>query len=231
MDGNTQKLRFSSFIFIKVSPDFRRLMSNEKIAAKQELEGAVAFHQDEIFLRTYSLQGLRADCDMLLWLISTDVEHLQQAWTQISSSGAGKYFVEKYSYLGFFELKQEHLECDLECGVIPAGLFGKYRYMLLHPLTRSFKWHQMTADEQDQFLQERKEVLDQFPSVAEHQFASFGLDDQDSIVLRESNELQDLAHVTEKLREKRIKNFAKADTPSFFCVGSDLRDILDRLGK
>lgn len=226
-----QQLRFSSFIFIKVSPEFRRLLSNEKIAAKQELESAVAFHQDEIFLRTYSLQGLRADCDMLLWLISTDVEHLQQAWAQIASAGAGKYFTEKYSYLGFFELQAEHLQCDLECGVIPAGLFGKSRYMLMHPLTRTAKWHQMTEQEQDQFLAERREVLAQFPSVTEHQFVSFGLDDQDSIVLRESNELHDLAHVTERLREKRIKNFAKADTPSFFCVGSDLRDILDRLGK
>ncbi|MFA6583854.1 MAG: chlorite dismutase family protein [Elusimicrobiaceae bacterium] len=225
-----KELRFSSFMFVKVAPAFRHLISNEKIAAKQELEGMVALRQDDLFLRTYSLQGLRAEFDMLLWLVSSDITHLQQAWSNISATGAGRYLVAKKSFLGFFELTPEQMVCEQECGVVPAGLFGKYQYMLLHPLSRTCEWHQMSAEEQTLYLTERKNTLEAFPSVAEHMFESYGLDDQDCIVVRESNNLRELAAVTQKLREKRIKHFAKCDTPSLLCIGSDLRVILDRLG-
>lgn len=222
--------RYSSFLFLKLDDKYRHMMSNERIAAKQELETLVACRQDEIFLRTYSLYGLKAGADMLLWLVSPELMYIQKAWAQFSTTGAGKYFSVAQSYLGLYQLAANFPKKEMECGVVPKDLFGKFRYMLLHPLTRTHEWYELSMQEREKFQHERSSALAKYPLVTEHFFSSYGLDDQEHIVVRESNNIEDLAMASRELREQRIKMFTKCATPNMLCVGRDLREILDSLG-
>jgi len=221
--------KYADFIFIKVDEKFRHLLSNERIAAKQELENAVCSLQDEVFLRTYSLLGLEADCDMLLWLMAADLPSVQKAWSRISTMGAGRFFQPAKCFLGLCQLPLAAKK-DVDCAGIPKNLFGGKRYMVLHPLVRAHAWHELSHEERDRFRAERQAVLAKYPSVAEHFFSSCGLDDQEHVVIRESESLEDLAAASRELRERRIKNFTRRDTPNLLCVGSDLSRILDSLG-
>ncbi|MFA5160658.1 MAG: chlorite dismutase family protein [Elusimicrobiales bacterium] len=222
-------IRYANFLFLKAAPEFRRLLSNERIAAKQELENTVSAAQEEVFLRTYSLVGLDARCDMLLWMAAPDIRLIQKAWSRISTSGAGRYFTPAMCFIGLFTLPEQPPARNCAGGV-PAGLFGKYRYMLLHPLVRAHAWHELSQPERDKFLAERQAALSRFPGVAEHFFHSYGMDEQEHIVVREADALEDLALASRDLRELRIKQFALRDTPNMLCVGADLAEILDSLG-
>ena len=91
---------YSSFMLVKLQPDFRRLISNEKIAAKQEFENMVGACQEKVFLRTYMVSGLRADSDMLFWRMSDDLTYLQEVCARTFSTGAGKYLTPVHSFLG-----------------------------------------------------------------------------------------------------------------------------------
>ncbi len=222
-------IRYANFLFLRMDPAFRRLLSNERIAAKQELENMVSSVQESVFLRTYSLSGLNAGCDMLLWMASPDVRAIQKAWARIAAAGAGTYLSPAQCYIGIYSLPEPLSKKETEGG-IPPGLFGKNRYMVLHPLVRSHTWYELSDAERNKFLGERQNVLARFSGVTEHFFCSCGLDDQEFIVVREADALEDLALASRELREQRIKMFTKRDTPSMLCVGSDLRDILDSLG-
>lgn len=225
----TTNMRFASFLFVKLNPAFKNLLSNEKIALKQELENLVASRQDEMFLRTYSLSGLRAEYDALFWLMACDVDTVQKVWGRISTTGAGKYLQLEKSFVGIYNLEHASKK-DQEDSCVPRHLFGKYKYMLLHPLVRSHTWNEISEAERQKFLSERLDVLAKRSSVIEHFFCSCGLDDQEQIVVRESNSMEDLAMASKELREQRIKMFTQVDTPYLFCVGRDLRDILDSIG-
>jgi len=221
---------YSSFMFVKLDPAFRRLISNEKIAAKQEFENVAASFQERFFFRSYMTAGLRSDSDILFWRMSDDLESLQENCARTFSSGIGRYFLNVHSFLGV-QSYAEQASCrkDLEFGFLPKETFGLYKFLLLHPVVKSHVWYELSPEERSALLAERAAVAGKYKEVKENFFAAFGLGEQDMIVAREARHLEDLANATRELREQRIKNYTAQDKPVFLCVGRDLREILDSI--
>ena len=64
-----------NFAFYKLDPAFRRLPKGERQDALAEFAALLERWSEspDLILRTYSLVGLRADCDFMLWRISNDL--------------------------------------------------------------------------------------------------------------------------------------------------------------
>ncbi|HOI42557.1 MAG TPA: chlorite dismutase family protein [Elusimicrobiales bacterium] len=221
-------LAYSSFMFLKLDPAFRRLISNEKIAAKQEFENLVASCQEKIFLRTYLVSGLRSDCDVLFWRMSQDLDFLQELCARTFSAGIGRWLLPTHSFLGIHTFPDGQRK-DLDFGFLPRDLFGRHKYMLLHPVIKTHSWYDLSEEERTALQNERLRVLARHADIQENMFMSYGLDEQEMLVVREARSLSDLAAATKELREQRIKRYTSLDRPVFFCVGRDLRDILDAI--
>ncbi|MEI7482198.1 MAG: chlorite dismutase family protein [Elusimicrobiota bacterium] len=221
---------FSSFLFLRLDPEFRRLISNEKIAAKQEFENMVGACQEKVFLRTYMTTGLRADADILFWRISDNLEYLQDICAKTFSVGVGRYFHATHSYLGVYHPDEAAaLKRELEFGFLPKDTFGRHKFMLLHPVVKSHLWYELSEDERQKLLAGRSAVITKYKEIQENFFQSYGLDEQEMIVTREARHLDELVSATRELREQRIKNYTAVDKPVFLCIGRDLREILDAL--
>jgi chlorite dismutase len=217
------KFKFSSFLFIASDDKYKHLIRNERIAANEELANLIASLQEKIFLRTYLLKGLRSDCDMLFWLMAEDLEFIQESWAQISTTGAGKYLNAHKCFIGLCKTgEEEKTACSPE--------YGKYKYMLVHPLVRQSPWYELSSEKQQELYDERKEILNRYHNICEHFFYSYGLGDQEMIVVRECDNLEILAEVSKNLRQQKIKAYTKKDTPCFLCIGRDLLEILSKLG-
>jgi len=224
--ASVQQTRYSNFIFVKADDKFRLLLSNERIAAKEALANLVAELEDEVFLRSYSLVGLKAGMEMMLWLAAQDIESMQKAWARITVTGAGRYLSPCLCLLGSYQSAEAHRKDDSSC----KEAFGRHRYLFVHPLSRTHEWYELSSAERQKFLSERQAVLARHHGVQEFMFSSTGLDDQEHIVARESASLEELTAATRELREQRIKMFTRLQTPGLLCVGTDLRDILDTIG-
>ncbi len=224
----TPNLAYSSFMFLKLDPAFRRLISNEKIAAKQEFENLVASCQEKIFLRTYLISGLRADCDVLFWRMSQDLDFLQELCARTFSAGIGRWLLPTHSFLGINTFPEAQRK-DLDFGFLPRDLFGRHKYMLLHPVIKTHSWYDLSEEERTALQNERARVLARHSDIQENMFISYGLDEPEMLVVREARSIADLAAATKELREQRIKRYTSLDRPVFFCVGRDLRDILDAI--
>ncbi|OGS12767.1 MAG: hypothetical protein A2285_01570 [Elusimicrobia bacterium RIFOXYA12_FULL_57_11] len=220
---------YSSFMFLKLQPEFRKLVSNEKIAAKQEFEGMVANCQEKIFLRTYMVAGLRADSDILFWRMSDDLGYLQEICARTFSTGAGRYFTPSHSFLGVYHPPADIQPKDLEFGFLPKNAFGRHRYMLLHPVIKANTWYDLPEAERERLTAERARVIAGHKDINENFFFSYGLDDQEMIVEREARTLEDLIAATRELRLQRIKAHTAVDKPVFLCLGRDLREIMDAI--
>jgi len=223
---NLQKNKiFSSFLFLSLKNEFRMLVSNEKIAAKQEFENLIGSCQEKIFLRTYFISSLKTGVDILFWRMSDDLQFLQEICSRTFSIGIGRYFEQKYSFIGMYQLPDNTQD---NLSYLQAN-FGIYKYLLLHPLIKSQTWYEMTSQERDRLMNERAEVLKKYQDIKENFFTSYGIDDQDMIVARESKNMENLISATKELRKQRIKNYTVEDRPVFLGIGRDLRDILDSL--
>ncbi len=221
---------YSSFMFVKMQPEFRRLISNEKIAAKQEFENMIGSAQEKLFLRTYMVSGLRSDADILFWRMSDDLAYLQETGARTFSAGAGRYFTPTYCYLGVHEGADPAVpKKDLEFGFLPKETFGRHRYMLFHPVVKAHTWYELSDDERAKLQAARSQVVSRYKDIQENVFMSYGLDEPDMIVVREAKSLEDLTDATYELRQQRIKSFTCADKPVFLCLGRDLREIMDAI--
>ena len=71
--------QFLNYAFFKLDAAFRRLPRQEQQAAGRELLSLVSSwsEREDMILRTYSLVGLRADCDFMIWRISQDLDSFQ----------------------------------------------------------------------------------------------------------------------------------------------------------
>ena len=69
-----QRRQFLNYSFYRLDPVFRRLPPDEQRAAAAEFIELVRQWEslDDLILRTYSLVGLRADVDFMLWRIAFD---------------------------------------------------------------------------------------------------------------------------------------------------------------
>lgn len=221
---------FSSFVFLKLDTAFKKLISNEKIAAKQEFENLVGACQEKVFLRTYMLTGLRYDADILFWRVSDDLERLQDICAKTSSIGMGKYFTPSYSFIGVFHPDADAaVRKELEFGCLPKDTIGRHKFMLFHPVVKSHLWYEISETERQALLAERRSVVARYRDIQETFFQSYGMDEIEQIVVREARHLEDLVSATKELRELRIKSYTAVDKPVFLCIGRDLREILDAI--
>ena len=72
-DGQPASRQFVKFTFFTIDPAWRRLSPDERERARRELCQVVEAFGSRMLVRSYSLVGLRADADFLLWQIAEQV--------------------------------------------------------------------------------------------------------------------------------------------------------------
>ena len=90
-----------NFSFFKVDPAWRRFSQEEQQQGKEEFAAVVKEFESRtgVSLLPYSLVGIRADAELLLWRIANEIEVFQEMTTKLMRTGLGKYLTITYSYL------------------------------------------------------------------------------------------------------------------------------------
>src|SRR6185436_10113047 len=96
-----QRRQFLNYSFYQLDPAFRRLPAPERRAAGAEFIELVRKWEssDDLILRTYSLVGLRAGVDFMLWRIAFDPLCFQSMEAGIRRSRLGAYLSQAYNLL------------------------------------------------------------------------------------------------------------------------------------
>ena len=222
--------RFVNFLFLKINPNFRTLQSNEKIVAKEEFLSAFERYQEKTAVLSYSLVGLRADCDMLLWRIDPDLGLFQKMSERLLTTGIGKYMTPVHSFLAATNAPGAHGKQLLVEPSGDSGMPGRFKYVFVHPLVKARNWYHLPAAERQGILEDQARIRAKFPSVKLHTAYSFGLDEQEFMMAFESDAPADFLELAAALRESGWGAYTARDTPTFTCVAKDLREILDGLG-
>src|SRR5438067_11703870 len=82
------------FTFYKLDPQWQLLPAETRQQGKQELLRIYEEYADKTLMRSFSLFGLRSDCDLMLWQCTYAVEDLQGLTSRIRRSPMGPYLRE-----------------------------------------------------------------------------------------------------------------------------------------
>src|SRR5215211_5745693 len=83
--------QYINYVFFELDPLWRRLPAEERARGKHEFLDAAEVHSGEMLLRTFSLIGLRADADFMLWRIGYDLDAFESMTGALLKTGLGKY--------------------------------------------------------------------------------------------------------------------------------------------
>ena len=222
-----------TFTFFKVMPEWRRLIAPERAEMRDELASVIKkwTGSNDMTVLTYSSVGLSAKCDFFLWRICYSAECLQSMYAEMMRTGLAGYLVPEHSMLGTtrrsqYKIGKSHYK-DAEAGIVKAG--GS-RYVTVFPYVKSRTWYQLPFEERQRIVREFIGVGEDFPKARMNTLYSFGIDDQDFIVVLESDNLGDFVDAQMRLRETQNSAYTESVTPVFTGIRCTPEEMLERVG-
>jgi len=227
-----QKGLFVQYGFYKLDPAWRLLPAEEQRAGRDELLDTIGGFADRITVRSYSLVGMRADADFLLWNVTSELDNFQRLATALLSTELGKYLRVAYSYLAvtkrsIYTRNHEHEGQEgTRLRLRPSGA----KYFFVYPFVKTRAWYRLPLAERQRIMNEHIATGHKYPSVTLNTTYSFGMDDQEFVVAFETDEPRDFVDLVMELRESESSMYTLRDTPIFTCIAMPLAEVLETLG-
>jgi chlorite dismutase len=219
------------FTFYKLDPQWQLLPLEQRERGKQQLLQIVEQHSEQALVRAYSLFGLRADCDFLVWQATYDTADLQALHSNIRRSPMGPYLREVYGFLSMTKRsvyvgKNARGAHDPRLVISPDDK----KYLFVYPFVKTRPWYMLSLAERKRMMDEHIRIGVKYREVSINTTYSFGLDDQEFVVAFETDNISDFLDLVEELRGTEASQYTLRDTPMFTCVFQPLSEILEAIG-
>ena len=222
--------QFLNYSFYRLDPLFRRLPVDEQRAAADAFIELVAKWEssDDLILRTYSLVGLRADVDFMLWRIAFDPLCFQSLEAAIKRSRLGAYLSQAYSFLSL-QRRSEYVNKMKGAGEGVELLPGQGKFLFVYPFVKTRQWYRLSPHARQGMMDEHIAASAPFKGVHLNTSYSFGIDDQDVVVAFDSDYPQEFVDLVGRLRYTEASLYTQRDTPMFTCAKAPIDAILGQL--
>jgi chlorite dismutase len=224
--GNRQ---FVNYAFFKLDPAFRRLPRDEREHAKAEFARLVndwGNRQDTI-LRTYSLVGLRGDCDFMLWRISNDPLCFQSMQADINRSALGAFLTQPYNFVAK-QKRSQYVNRIEGSGHGLELLPGTGKYLFIYPFVKTRPWYalSLTPARHDGRAHQRLHPLQGCPHQHQLQLRHRRPGVRRLLRLRLPTGVR---RPRWRLRYTEASLYTQRDTPMFTCARASIDDIVNQL--
>lgn len=223
--------QFVKYVFFKIDRKWKQTPPRLREQASSELLHILSGFSEKLTLRTYSLLGIRADADFMLWLISERLEDFQDITKLLLSTPLGSYLETRYSYLALTRRSEylgSHRHEGEEGPSIPAAPSDR-KYLFVYPLTKKREWYKLPFEERRRMMMDHFRVGHKYPSVQIHTSYSFGLDDQEFLLAFETDSPRDFLELVMELRRTAASQFTHSETPIFTCIRVKPEELLDQI--
>lgn len=223
--------QFLNYAFFRLDPVFRRLPRAEREAAKAEFAAVVQAWaaREDVILRTYSLVGLRADADFMLWRIAHDPACFQEMQAALNATALAGYLEQPYSFLSL-QKRSQYVNRIEGSGTGLELLPGQGAYLFVYPFVKTRPWYGLSPHARQGMMDEHIHASSPFKGVRINTSYSYGIDDQEFVVSFDSDYPQEFVDLVGRLRYTEASLYTQRDTPMFTCRRATLEEILGQLG-
>jgi chlorite dismutase len=227
-EGAGEPRDFVKYTFFHVRPEWRRLPAKTREDGKTAFVEVLEHPPRGLLLRTYSLVGLKADTEMMVWSIGPELDAIQQLHSRLLGTPLGGYLDTPYSYLGMGR-RSEYLGEHAHGG---EGSNARRRpfnlpYLFVYPFVKKREWYGLPFEERRRIMGEHFRIGHKYPKVRIHTGYSFGLDDMEFILGFETGFPSEFLDLVSDLRPTEASRYTALETPIFTCVLTSARRMLD----
>lgn len=222
---------FVKYTFFHLRPEWRRLPREVREAGKSRFAAILEHPTPDVSVRAYSLTGLKANTELMVWSIATELGPIQELHARLLGTPLGGYLDTTHSYLGMGR-RSEYV------GSIGAhthaGEGGETRrrpldlpYLFVYPFVKKREWYSVPLEERRRIMGEHFRIGHRYPKVRIHTGYSFGIDDAEFILSFEAETPTEFLDLVSELRPTEASRFTALETPIFTCVLASPRRVLD----
>ena len=190
--------------------DFRSLDSEELAEVTQEVENLYKDWEGRVDVRgTYSTVGFRADADLMLWLVGSSPQDVQDFLVAFRRTLAGRLLDLTWTFMGTVkpaEFTPDHAPAFVK-GTPPKA------FACVYPFVRTPEWYLLPKEERGAMLAEHGTAGREFPEVLANTTSAFGLGDWEWILCFEADRADMLVDCIRRLREAKARLFTKVEIP------------------
>ncbi len=219
--------RYVQALALGLDPAWRRLPDDQRCAGAEELIAVVSAKSD-VTTYSYSMVGLQAGTDLLLWSLGPSLESLEEKAASVLRSGMGRWMNVTQSFLGLIQQSQYVKKPTPQEQSLFSG--DRSRYLVVYPFTKSTDWYLLGREARQGIMNEHMRVGHDYPEVRQLLANSFGLDDMDFLVAYETDDLPKFSELVRSLRETESRRSTVRDTPIFCGVHRPIQEITALLG-
>jgi chlorite dismutase len=226
--SETDTTIFSNFWVYRVHPAWRQHGEDTRSAARAAFASILNGAQAEgVSLRgAYSTVGLRSDADLILWVVTEDIDALQRLAVAINGSALGAALEPRYTFLGVAlgsRYTSDHAPAFVK-GISPK------RYLSVYPFVKTHAWYQLSFEERRSVMAEHGRMGREYPGILTNTVSSYGIADHEFVVAFESDDVAEMVKMVEYLRPAASRPYTQLDTPILLGVRKELPEALADLG-
>jgi len=215
---------FAKFSFFKVDPAWRRRDPELRGADKQEFLAACEDFGIDRSLRAYSTIGTRGDVDLVLLSQSANLEDIHTFHVVLGQSGLAKWCSSPYSFLSMTKLSPYSEE-----KARPEICVSDRKYLFLYPMVKQRRWYGLSPAERGRIMKNHIEVGRKYPEITINTTYSYGIDDQEFVVVFEGDDPAAFLELVAELRPTESSEYTERETPMLTCVSMSVGRALDAL--
>lgn len=219
--------RFVHALALALDPAWRRLAAEERCQSAAELAAAVDV-QSSVTTHTYSMVGLQAGADLMLWSLAASLDALEEKAASVLRSGMGRWMKVSESFLGIIQPSQYVKKPTPQEQSLFSG--ERSRYLIVYPFTKSTDWYLLGREARQGIMNEHMRIGHEFPDVRQLLANSFGVDDMDFLVAYETDDLPKFGELVRALRGTDSRRSTVRDTPLLTGIHRPIAEITALLG-
>jgi chlorite dismutase len=214
---------YAHFLVLRSTSELRALDAAARDQAFHEADVLLKEWSDRVTLRgAYSTVGLRADADLVLWLVAPSIDLIQDLAVALRRTELGKRLELSHAFTGIVR------PAEFTASHAPAFVRGEAprRFLCVYPFVRTPEWYLLPSEERAGLLREHGEMGREFPDVLANTTSAFGINDWEWILAFEADDLGRIVDCIRRLREAEARRFTKVEIPFVTGIRKDVPEAL-----
>ncbi len=229
-DGGTRMSVLGHFANYRFTPRFWELDAGARRSRARAWFEDVRAAAD--LAHPYLLQGLEAGTDVLIWsTVRADGDDAGARYFTRRARAEGRHrdIVEPVKILWGMTRPSEYSKAR-SAQEIDSFAEERARYLVAYPFTKTADWYLLGRETRQGMMNEHIRIGKQFRRIKQLLLYSFGLQDQEFVVVYEMDDLRLFSRLVHELRGTEGRRYTASDAPLHTGIFTRAVDWLDTLG-
>jgi chlorite dismutase len=180
-------------------------------------------------VEVYQVYPAHANVDILVWsaLEAGDVDVPAQFFTQFAAAtNPYRHLIQPANILWGFTQPSQYTKTRSTQEIDPLDS-QRAPFLIIYPFVKTVSWYLMGREARQGMMNEHIRIGKQYPEIKQLLLYSFGLQDQEFIVVYETADLNQFSTLVYELRSSEARRYTERDTPLFTAIYHPAEETLN----